>query len=300
MTNEKDQEPVDDNTYAKEALFCEVGATLREVRESKGISKEKIIKALKFSPHFLDALESGNWADLPGEVYAVGFLRQYAQLLEINVEPQIQRIKSNTFELTAPITYPDAPISPNKTWVAVAVLMFVAVFIFMNLGDEDKPSQNTAASLTEQPLQEATTTVAEVMVTEMLPQEQDEAAIVVAQQSPTSDALVVNNPKRNKTMVVDVINSNFTASGEMKTYSFFAVHEDVWLQLFEQIDDEEPILLREALLKAGESFAVKTSEKLLLTSGNSMALEISSDQEVLFAPGSLGKQGKVLKKYLLP
>jgi len=299
MTNEQIQEPIDDNTYAKEALFCEVGATLREVRESKGISKEKVIKALKFSPHFLDALESGNWADLPGEVYAVGFLRQYAQLLEINVEPQIQRIKSSTFELTAPLTYPDAPISPNKTWVAVAVFMFVAVFIFMNLGGENKPDSNVAASLSEQ-LPQETTTVAEVIVTEMLPQEQDESAIVVEQQSPIVEEAVVNNPKRNKTMVVDVINSNFATSENMKTYSFFAVHEDVWLQLFEQVEDEEPVLLREALLKAGESFSVNTGEKLLLTSGNSVALEISSDQEVLFALGSLGQQGKVLKKYLLP
>jgi len=109
----------EDNTQVKQALLCEIGEKLTQAREEKKFSLNQVVDELKIGKSFLSALESGHWSEMPGEIYALGFLRQYTSLLEIDLSEDIQRIKTSTYELTTPLTYPDAPISPNRTWVIV-------------------------------------------------------------------------------------------------------------------------------------------------------------------------------------
>lgn len=292
--------PLDDSTFAKEALYCEVGVLLQQAREMQGMSRETVIKELKFSPNFLDALESGSWHELPGEVYALGFLKQYAALLAIDIEPQIQRIKSNTFELTAPLTYPDAPISPNRTWVMIALLMFVGVFILINLiGADSDVAQQTSNPSTSAAQQAAMMKMAPIEPIELQQVEElneppmPSAPVKIVQPEVEKNAL----NKTIKPLQVATIQSQRNSAQDEQRYIFYAAHEDVWLQVFEKIDGEAPILLREALLKSGESFVIKSGAKILLTSGNPTALEVSVGSQVRYARGDLGVKGQVLKLY---
>ncbi len=62
----------------------QIGKELKEVREEKGISLEEISEKTKIQPRFLKAIESGNWRELPEEVYLRGFLRTYADALGLD------------------------------------------------------------------------------------------------------------------------------------------------------------------------------------------------------------------------
>lgn len=60
-----------------------VGQYLREIRLKKGISLREAAEETKIRTRYLKALEEDDLASLPGEVYARGFLRNYARFLGI-------------------------------------------------------------------------------------------------------------------------------------------------------------------------------------------------------------------------
>lgn len=62
----------------------DIGATLREARERRGLSLDDIQQGLHFRERYLRALEDEHWDLLPGEAYTKGFLRTYAEFLGLN------------------------------------------------------------------------------------------------------------------------------------------------------------------------------------------------------------------------
>jgi len=64
--------------------MMEVGQLLRQTREAQELSLADVEEQIRIRQSFLIALESGNWDDLPNEVVARGFLRNYAQFLGLD------------------------------------------------------------------------------------------------------------------------------------------------------------------------------------------------------------------------
>jgi cytoskeletal protein RodZ len=62
----------------------EIGASLREARTRRGLSREDVQRAIRIRDRYLAALEDENWDLLPGEAYTKGFLRTYAEFLGLD------------------------------------------------------------------------------------------------------------------------------------------------------------------------------------------------------------------------
>lgn len=62
----------------------EIGASLREAREHRGLSPADVQKELRIRERYLTALEEERWESLPGEAYVKGFLRTYSEFLGLN------------------------------------------------------------------------------------------------------------------------------------------------------------------------------------------------------------------------
>jgi len=58
-----------------------LGQKLHDERIKKGLALEQIAKDLKIKPHFLVAIENGEYNLLPDPAYAQGFVRNYADYL---------------------------------------------------------------------------------------------------------------------------------------------------------------------------------------------------------------------------
>lgn len=63
-----------------------VGDILKQAREDKHITLEQASEITKIRLAYLKALEEGDYDKLPSEVYVRGFLRNYAEFLELPVE----------------------------------------------------------------------------------------------------------------------------------------------------------------------------------------------------------------------
>jgi cytoskeleton protein RodZ len=104
-----------------------VGADLCAARERLGWSLDAVSAGLRIRLSFLVALEQGRIADLPGNAYAIGFLRTYAATLGLDPDELTRRFRSEAAEVNrlTELSFP-APV-PSRGVPAGAVVLLGAV-----------------------------------------------------------------------------------------------------------------------------------------------------------------------------
>ena len=90
--------------------FCD---ELRRERERRNVSIETICAVTKISSRYVEALEAGNYAELPGGVFRKGILRGYLKVLELDETPWLERFEAslNAVSMSEPAA---------EDWVAFA------------------------------------------------------------------------------------------------------------------------------------------------------------------------------------
>ncbi len=68
-----------------------IGEFFKQVRETKGLTIEEVASKTRIRTDFVKALEEGNFAKLPDQVFARGFVRSYARSLGLDEEDAIHR-----------------------------------------------------------------------------------------------------------------------------------------------------------------------------------------------------------------
>ncbi len=110
-----------------------IGADLRAARLARGESTADVAHQLRLRESYIEAIESGNFAVLPGVTYAIGFLRSYARYLRLDADDLIQRFKEEVSDITPPADLAFLePVSesrvPRGGLVVLAVLLAVAAY----------------------------------------------------------------------------------------------------------------------------------------------------------------------------
>ena len=70
-----------------------LGEYLKEARSSLNLSLEEIAKKADIHKNFLEFLESGNFNQLPADVYIFGFLKKLAKLYSVEPDLLIEQYK---------------------------------------------------------------------------------------------------------------------------------------------------------------------------------------------------------------
>lgn len=80
--------PVADHVRARSSdeMFAEIGAQLRERRETLNLTREEIERHIHLRAHYLLALEQGDFGGLPSAVQTRGMLSNYAAFLDLDVD----------------------------------------------------------------------------------------------------------------------------------------------------------------------------------------------------------------------
>ncbi len=133
---EQQQQPTE--LTGRQALLHEIGSKLSQSRSTSGESIEQAVRKLKLRKSHLQALENGNWDNMPDDVYVLGFLRQYSQYLGVDLSDELHRLKNNQYALTKPLTFPDPPVAPSRRWAWIAGAAFVVLFILFNITTENQ------------------------------------------------------------------------------------------------------------------------------------------------------------------
>jgi transcriptional regulator with XRE-family HTH domain len=107
---------------------------LRSTREKRRISLEDVAEATRIRVGFLEALENGDYALLPGPAYASGFLRNYAQFLGLHPDDVVDEYRARQ-PSAAPAVKPatrvlasgyDRQVRTRLVWALLAVVALLA------------------------------------------------------------------------------------------------------------------------------------------------------------------------------
>src|SRR5207247_10080863 len=117
-----------------------LGEQLRAQRERKSITLEQAAADTRIREKFLKALEDGDYQSLPGAVYTRGFLRNYADYLDLETDELVMLYQQErggappepapkrTFKPYRPVVHQSLIFRP-VVLVPVLIIAFVASFL---------------------------------------------------------------------------------------------------------------------------------------------------------------------------
>tara|TARA_A100001015_G_scaffold132962_1_gene147514 strand:- start:1284 stop:2699 length:1416 start_codon:yes stop_codon:yes gene_type:complete len=105
-----------------------VGPLLRASRQRLGQDLRDVASTLRIRYPYLEAIEAGKFADLPGKTYAVGFVRAYADHLGLDAEEVVLRFKGEIEdgELTNALNFPTPML---ETGIPGGAIVFVGLIV---------------------------------------------------------------------------------------------------------------------------------------------------------------------------
>ncbi len=277
----------DTSAHDSAAQLKDIGRQLRKARKAHGESLDDLVRELKLRKVYFQALEKGNWDALPDEVYAVGFLRQYAAHLGLDIDVDIKRIKNRQYKLTRPMTFPDPPIAPSRRWAWITGACFIVLFIVFNVFNYTDDDTNSIIPVPP-PLQ-IQPEPAVIAPAAVQPDAQPEPHMADA----AKDASAVASKTASKIVLDETLRP-------LHSFRFDAIDDAVWLQVY--LPDADGLMIgelrKEVLLQPGHHITLdEPVNHLWLTTGNAGALQISVDGNIVHAAGTLGDIGKVLHDY---
>ena len=294
-----------------------VGEFFRQVRETKGLTVDEVAAKTRIRSDFVKALEDGNFAKLPDQVFARGFVRSYARSLGLDEEDAIHRFAQSAgafYEkqdererLKVRQVEEERKRQANRKAVAVAIGIAVLTLIFLLSREQSSVLRRSTSELTSNKRSaQATKEVSEpssqqdsdpipAKSSEVLPLPPakpavesralelpgDHAPVVAAK--PEADLISTASPGTDGPLGGISIEGAGPASDGQLVLDLEA-SELSWVVV--QIDSGSP---QEALLRPGEKAQWKGQDQFILTLGNAGGVKAELNGKPLKPFGPSGK-----------
>lgn len=268
-----------------------VGHLLRNARMAKGMSIEDISRQLRLSVQQIEAIEKEDFEKLPGRTFLRGFIRNYANLVQLDPIPLLQLLPESTPVIS---TYERTPLknkqisfssnresSGSNQFIIAAVLFIIilgAYFIFEN--DNWIKRSNDIVEGSEVKVDSEKTSV-EIQLT--LP-----AAVKSAINSPAAKISEISNQitdkknpeiesntetgtiqKENKSTVKEIENEAISPSDS--DYLHFKLTADSWIKVV----DAAGVTLFEQIKTRGTEQIVTGKKPLSIVLGNASGVNLT-------------------------
>lgn len=251
-----------------------VGEILRRTRVYYGLSLEQLQAALCIRMAYLEAIENGDLGSLPGRTYAIGFVRTYAEYLQLDAEQVVRLFKNqyvgnnNRPELYFPAAASESKL-PNRYIVASSLAALVALVVGWSVigGSDDSPAKRGVPAVPEN------------------------LKIEIAARKealPLLDAVVLN---AIEPAVGDMTGENEDQAGPSSVRNDIAIHmkDSVWIEIRREEDGHIHV---SQVFREGDYYELPAEEGLVMDTGNAGALEIHIGERVL---PRLGETGDVMR-----
>lgn len=239
-----------------------VGQILQRTREHYGQTIPQVEVNLRIRADHLNAIEQGDVANLPGRVYAIGFVRAYAEYLGLDGDKIVHLFKSQTIgkkakpQLQFPVTYGDNK-TPNAYIIFGCLAGLVLLIAYWSM--TYKPPNHI----------EVIPPVPEELKQGSVPllKQKDVVTLNEGTQEPESSALgeLFSSPKNKMELVVS---------------------QDSWVE----VKDAKGQKLISQILKPGDKYIVPDEKGLTLSTGNAGGITVFVEGKKF---GTLGRPTEV-------
>ncbi|MEC7266197.1 MAG: RodZ domain-containing protein [Pseudomonadota bacterium] len=109
-----------------------IGTALRDARVARNLSLAEVSALLRIREAHLEAIELEDFEQLPGNVYVIGFIRTYAQYLELNESDMIMRFKAASVESSmADIVFEEEETEQISGALKISLLVVGALVVYV-------------------------------------------------------------------------------------------------------------------------------------------------------------------------
>lgn len=255
-----------------------VGAVLQKERIKKGIKLQEVSQVLCIRCFYLQAIEDGNYAELPPLPYSAGFVNSYAKYLglnnaritqlfreELDIKPEhkgIFIVEEPTSEASAP--HPKYIIGSLSALVVVALLWS----LLSGSGNETEPATADFAPA----IAEEKTPEIEYFATDLKPDDvsiaaEEAAAVTTAAEEPAANAQVVISEESFPEEKIKAAAAAPVTGVEVKI-----TKDDTWIE----VRDDKKIYINK-VLHPGESYKVPAGKGMILSVGKFDGVEVRID-----------------------
>ncbi|MBN8875679.1 MAG: DUF4115 domain-containing protein [Rhodospirillales bacterium] len=273
------------------------GADLRAARERLGWDLPEVAHALRIRPSYLAALEEGRLCELPGNAYALGFLRSYAKALGLDPEEMLRRFRaeaaevSQRTELAFPAPVPERGLPAGAVVLLGLVLVAAAYAGWYRLSGEGRLPAEAVMAVPERlaPLADQAVKFADPPAPAPAPPVAVASAPPAATPAAPEPPPVAYSPSSAAAAPVNPLPAAPPAAlapAADQTRLVLRASADAWLL----VKEKGGAVLLNRVLKPGETWSVPAKANLTLTTGNAGGTELLLDG----APtASLGGPGVV-------
>lgn len=275
-----------------------VGAELRAARNRLGWALPDVAATLRIRLPYLQAIEDGRVADLPGNTYAVGFLRTYASALGLDAAEAARRFRAEAqevnrkpeLEFPAPVPQRGVPVGAV---VLLGLLLTAGAYVawYRMSGDTRTTAQvvpavpDRLAPLADRavPPSNPSPQVASILP----PQPAATPAPPARSASPAAVAPAADPPTPPPAPAAATVPATAAPAAVPDVpHLLIRAKSDAWVQVRER----QGTVLLSRLMRGGESWPVPRGAKLLMTTGNAGGTELVVDgvaAPALGPPGAL-------------
>jgi cytoskeleton protein RodZ len=277
-----------DHDEAQPALgTSRVGAELCAARQRLGWQLPDVAANLRIRLPFLEAIEEGRIADLPGNAYAMGFVRTYATSLGLDADEVARRFRTEAQDVTrkTELTFP-APVPQRGVPAMAVVLLGIIIAAGAYVGWYRYTGNNEAAvAQSSAPPPERLAAMAPAPVTTS-PQV---ASILPSSPPPApgqtpAAVLPVHPPVPVPVPVAIAPPAPLPPAPPITTRLVLRAKTGGWVQ----VREKQGQVLLNRVLRPGETWPVPMKPQLLLTTSNAGSLELLVDGVAAPSLGPIG------------
>jgi cytoskeleton protein RodZ len=302
-----------------------IGEFFKQVRETKGLTVDEVASKTRIRTDFVKALEEGNFAKLPDQVFARGFVRSYARSLGLDEEDAIHRFAQSAgafYEkqdererLRVRQAEEERKRQANRKAVAVAIAIAILTLVFLLSREQSSvfvrrsasepattptkrvaPGPPESAARQESPLSSpgAKANVPGATLTKPTTESAGTQGMAASAAAPAMpEAALPIPPSLGSDGPLGGISLEGSATTEGQLVLDLEATELSWVVV--QIDGGSP---QEALLRPGEKAKWKGQDQFTLTLGNAggVKAELNGKPQKPFGPSGKVARDIVLKR----
>jgi cytoskeleton protein RodZ len=257
-----------------------VGEILRRTRIHYKQSVSDVERALRIRAIQIEAIESGDLSQLPGRVYAIGFVRSYSEYLGLDSERMVELFKtqaagsSATPELKFPVAAADAQTPSFKV-----VLWALSMIVFVIVGW-------TGINITNRKTVEAIPQAPTAPQSSDIPSAAAGGAELSASQQEPNPVTAPPQAEIQGPPAPPAAQQDTAAQERQKNGIILNIVENSWVE----IKDQTGATILSRVLQAGDLYFVPDRPDLTISLGNSGGVRIEIDGKAL---KPIGKTGEV-------
>lgn len=172
-SNAQEAYPMSESLETESTTYSGIGAELYAARLRAGLDLADISQRLRIRLQHLESIERGAFDEIPGRIYAIGFLRTYAEFLGFDGDDIVSRFKAETGGGAAPakLVFPSpAPESrmPGSAIILIALVLAAGAYgAWYYMHDIQRIATELVAEVPERLTTETGTAGSEGMATTM-------------------------------------------------------------------------------------------------------------------------------------